>query len=430
MRPTEDFTAKNLLEMRTVALRRAHRTGGLDTEQGWRALAVRAEEGIATGTFVFSGISRFSASGRTVLKCTDPSQVLVLRKLADNIRRSYGISQCSRSFAVSLAKTALAEWSPKGVLRLDLKSCFESIRLDTVISQLQKDAVISPQSVLLLRKLALVTRKYTRGIPRGLSVSSVLADYFLRHLDNAVRHEAGVYTYVRYVDDMLVLLACDPKEKLERIRVIASERGLRLNDKKTMMTCSECPCYFRCSHSPDPCPCQSGQRCKCSNGADGRWITIDFLGYHLVSPQRSAGGQPRCYALLSQRKAQRIRSRIDSAIFDLRRRGDVRLFDDRIRFLTGNSAIDSRGRGGRLLVGLAFTHDQYEAPSSGVGYEYLTIQSLDVYLRTRLRLLRKRGVVTPAVYASLIKYSFCNGFTNKRRNLFSSTEMNRIARCW
>ena len=78
-----------------------------------------------------------------------------------------------------------------------------------------------------------------RGIPQGSPLSPLLANVMLNDLDHALGKGRGYLTYVRYLDDMVVLTYDSQKGRrwaeraLERIREEAGAIGVELNTEKT-----------------------------------------------------------------------------------------------------------------------------------------------------------------------------------------------------
>ena len=49
------------------------------------------------------------------------------------------------------------------------------------------------------------------GIPRGIGISSLLSEIYMRDIDNHIKKRSEVIFYVRYVDDIFMLIAELPK---------------------------------------------------------------------------------------------------------------------------------------------------------------------------------------------------------------------------
>lgn len=78
-----------------------------------------------------------------------------------------------------------------------------------------------------------------RGIPQGSPLSPLLANLALNDLDHALDRGGRFISYVRYLDDMIVLAPDSPRGRrftdraLERIREEAESIGVSINEEKT-----------------------------------------------------------------------------------------------------------------------------------------------------------------------------------------------------
>jgi len=80
-----------------------------------------------------------------------------------------------------------------------------------------------------------------QGLPQGSPLSPLLANLVLNELDHALDRGRGFLTYVRYLDDMVVLVPDSERGRrwahraLDRIREEAEAIGVSLNTDKTRM---------------------------------------------------------------------------------------------------------------------------------------------------------------------------------------------------
>ncbi|WP_363796683.1 antiviral reverse transcriptase Drt3a [Lysobacter firmicutimachus] len=432
MKPTQDFTAQNLFWMKGRKISESIKKNAPIDKAGWLELARETEEKIALGTFRFVGLFASNASGKPALSTCNAADALVLRKINGNIRRAYGIRQTQRAQAVKLARTALSEQIPKGIISLDLKSCFESITPRKVTEKLRRDAKVSTQTIHLLELFLsqakkFGTNKYTRGLPRGILVSSTLAELYLKELDNRIARMEGVYLYLRYVDDILVMTSRPSQAALKEISGIIATQDLLLNAAKSRILDAGCLCAFDCSHSTGKCPCRS--KCICRRTPDNLDF-VDYLGYRLIFSTGSALRNPACYAMIAQSKAERTKKRIYLAITNFKKNKNFALLSDSLRYLTSNVTIDKSSHRSRLSSGIAYTYDQYEEPKSPHRFMDCSLDSLDKFLRTKIR---KLSVSTPLTYMQrrdLFKNSFVYGHKNKHRASFSQSRSLEIKRIW
>lgn len=432
MRPTQDFNAQNLFWMKGRKVPDSIKKNAPRSKDEWLKLALEVEESIARGNFRFTGVFQSSASGKPALSTSSSADALVLRKINDNIRRAYGIRQTQRSQAVKLARIALAEWTPKGVVSLDLKSCFENITPRKVLEKLRKDARVSTQTIHLLELFFTRARrfggnKYRNGLPRGILVSSTLAEVYLSELDERVSRMPGVYLYLRYVDDILVLAARTSKSVFDEISLAISCEGLLVNAAKSKIVDAGCSCAFECTHSVGACPCQ--HQCACNFGA-GNLTHIDYLGYRLIFPTGRDVTTCICYAMIAKGKAARTKRRISASISQFKKRSNFNLLVDCIRYLTTNVTIDKTRARSRLSSGVAFTYEHYEEPPVPHPFADCSLQGLDKFLRTKVRMLSRAHGFSYMQKRELNKHSFVAGHKNRHRSTFSKARAAEIKRCW
>ena len=119
---------------------------------------------------------------------------------------------------------------------VDLRAFFDSIRHDRTLERMARR--IQDGKMLALAKQFLKSTG-ARGIPQGSPLSPLLANVMLDDLDHALGKGKGYLTYVRYLDDMVVLTFDSQKGRrwaeraLERIREEAGAIGVELNKEKT-----------------------------------------------------------------------------------------------------------------------------------------------------------------------------------------------------
>ena len=155
---------------------------------------------------------------------------------ADFSRHSYG-ARPGRSAhdAIGEVRSGLI-WKKHLVVDVDLKSFFDDIgherMLAKVARRVQDDRVLG-----LIKQFLKSTGK--EGIPQGSPLSPLLANVALNDLDHILGRGYGYLTYVRYLDDMVVLTFDSTKGRrwaaraLERIRQEAGAIGVSLNVEKT-----------------------------------------------------------------------------------------------------------------------------------------------------------------------------------------------------
>ncbi len=191
---------------------------------------------------------------------------VVQQSVATELVRIYDESMSESTFAYRPGRSALQaidfldkrmqSQKVSWMMKLDIESFFDNIILETLYLKLR--IRIREEDVMELIRISCETavlqkdgelRKKTLGIYQGSAIAPVLSNIYLLDFDQEFSQKCGVY--VRYSDDILIL--GDSREELEllrdSIRVRLQGLGLKLNERKTMITDTQ-------------------------NG-------VDFLGYHL-----------------------------------------------------------------------------------------------------------------------------------------------------
>lgn len=167
---------------------------------------------------------------------------------ADFSASSYG-ARPGRSAQQALATVRRALLVRKHrVVDLDLRSYFDRIRHDRILEKVAR-RVCDAQVLAIVKQFLKSTGE--RGIPQGSPLSPMLANLALNDLDHALDRGQGFLTYVRYLDDMVVLAPDSEKGRrwadraLERIREEAEAIGVSLNAEKTrQVTMTEAGAVF------------------------------------------------------------------------------------------------------------------------------------------------------------------------------------------
>lgn len=262
--------------------------------------------------------------------------VLVCQIVKQELKRCYRLYPANRDVIIEQIKGLLDNGMSKIVIRADIRSFFESIPQQGLVSKLADDGFVSKKTVKYLKGLFYAyndkaENKEGMGLPRGLSFSSHLAELFMRPIDERIKQTEGVYYYKRYVDDILIVAdpaKGDKEHYWDVMDGVFKERGLALHNGSEKK-------YIACW--------------------DGTTMEkeFDYLGYKFVYRK---GKLDVC---LSQKRYLKYKTLID-AIFEIyaqcshfRRRVDTRsqevprrdalhqLFD-RLEVLTSNGLLSGR----------------------------------------------------------------------------------------
>lgn len=202
---------------------------GRNTSEYIESLKSIAEK-INSDSFSFSTISSFQYNGKIIYTTNSAEECYTIKKISDNIKRLYKINFSSKEDIVNQVINILSDTSSYRVFRLDVKEFFESIDFKSVLAKLSADNILSNSSLSKLHNLRQQLPSYFLGLPRGLAISSVLAELYMEEIDNIIRSEIGIYFYARYVDDMIIVLH-DENIDMTYFEKIFSNKKLSLNNK-------------------------------------------------------------------------------------------------------------------------------------------------------------------------------------------------------
>tara|TARA_B100000780_G_scaffold278815_1_gene253809 strand:+ start:2622 stop:3668 length:1047 start_codon:yes stop_codon:yes gene_type:complete len=171
-----------------------------------------------------------------------PESYYALRQITRNIRRLYKTKPADRNSIISQVENLLQDNFPYTIIRTDISNFFESVDQGKLQEKLIRDQLLSTNSVKLIKQIlwdySILSNSQGKGIPRGLGISSDLAELFLKALDREIKEIEGVVYYARYVDDILILLAPSltmaSSACLPKVRALVEKNGLLLNEKKTI----------------------------------------------------------------------------------------------------------------------------------------------------------------------------------------------------
>ena len=227
--PSELYRCSTQVERRDSGLNKEEMIEAIDTELG---------SSIVNGTYQFK-IRQYGdlflhdhAKNTMSYLC----QNLVLRKLYKNIKTIYSVQQADRNTIIKQIKLLLAENVEMRIVRLDIRHFYHSVNRDRILLKLLDDARLSYHTLTLLQSLFSnpVLSTYT-GLPRGIGISAVLSELYMKYFDLDFKKIEGVYYYARFVDDIIVFCNSETSMNLalEYAREGLKEIGLELNDEKS-----------------------------------------------------------------------------------------------------------------------------------------------------------------------------------------------------
>lgn len=310
-------------------------------------------------------------------------------KLAElELRQAFSIKSPARGNVTEALKLVLADGSPKVVYRTDIRNCYESIPQERLLSLVRSNnkvprIVVNQCEVLLQEFQALSSSDH--GVPRGVGISSTLAEVYLQQIDEAIKRRINPLFYARFVDDIIVVV--NPRygnDVAKAVREVVRSIGLALKPSKTSKV-----------HHDKP-------------------RSIDFLGY------RYAWSKDGLVVRLTDRRFDRIVERLEQS-YQAHAGSGSRARDDllikRTTMLASNYRLTNNKR--NALAGIYFSNPLLDDP-------LMQLTKLDAL---KDRLVSTSGV-SQKVARVLKEVSFEAGF--RRRNFvgFSAEEFRRVTAVW
>ena len=121
------------------------------------------------------------------------------------------------------------------VIKMDIKNFFPSINKHILYKKIVKSSILNDSSIGTIKSFIL-SNEY-KGIPLGLSFSNSLSELYLEDFDSIVQLQWNPLLYVRYVDDLLIIVndAVDEDEVKNFIKAQLKEYHLEVNNEKTIV---------------------------------------------------------------------------------------------------------------------------------------------------------------------------------------------------
>ncbi len=293
-------------------------------------------------------------SGKEVftLNLEEPSVFFALKQLQYNIHKTFKVKQANRHDILTNIKALLHTKVPMYIIRTDISSFYESIPQKALLQKVEGNTLLNHKSKVLIRTIlnlyddckdeSLVSKGI--GVPRGVGISPLLSEIYVRDLDFQIKSSKEILFYARYVDDIFVILTSlpngckDSKEFFAILQAMYSNYGLVLKDET------------------DP-----KKKCKLLDivEKDKTIDPFDFLGYSITITRNDR--QTNASFGLSSNKIKHFKEKIDHIVthFEEQSKYNIKeayhdLFDS-LNYVTGNTKLFKSKAG--VKVGLFYNND-------------------------------------------------------------------------
>jgi hypothetical protein len=395
----QSVSARNLYKLTKLSDKFKYSMGG--TKESKLNYLETVSDTIRSDSFEFSEFKTLKRNGKLVFKPACAADEFAIRLINLNIKKIFKVKQSDRQTLVEQIKTLCEESCPYKVVKLDIKEFYESIRKDRLVKYIWTDPILSHSTKELVKKI-LSSEQFSksRGLPRGISLSATLSEYYLSRFDQEIRELPSVYYSARYVDDIVIFCFGDHLAIESSIKEKLRDLGLSLNQEKTA--------YYISDSSPRH-----------------NKLIIDFLGYRF---SRNNGD---IKVDISPKKVKKIKSRIIAAFLDHVKNNNFELLSSRIEYLCGNYELESRSKivGKPLKAGIYYNYSLIHESSEA-------LSDLDYFLRKTIFAkgksfgLKVRRCLNKNERERLSKVSFKAGFKNRLVRKYTYAEMQDIRKCW
>jgi hypothetical protein len=320
--------------------------------------------------------------------------IFTLKVINNYLSKSFSVKQKNRDEIVPQISSLVNDKMAKYIIKGDIRSFFESINQEKLTSALYKDSRLNAITRKIIKSLLDGYNSASggnKGIPRGVSISSYLAEIYLKEFDDQMRKIPNSVFYERYVDDFIIIIT--PTEKINEHQIISHIKSelnkidLSLNEDKT-----EIHDLFLGNNNKN----------------------FDYLGYEF----KVSGG--KLEISISSKREQKYINRIKKSFFyysnsKSKSKSTSDLLIKRIKFLTSNTRLKNNKSNAFI----------------GVYYSNKFITDLNCFKKIQKTLETEiNSIVNIRVKNSLSKIDIKSNFINKKYTKFSYLDLKKITAGW
>ena len=355
-------------------------------------------------------LSKTTMKGKSCYSTTLLSEKILFRVCASYLKRSFGVYQKNRNKIVDELVSYLKEGSAYRIYRLDIKSFYESCDKERLSKIIEENTNLPFKTKYLVESfIELCKKNNLLGVPRGVEISSILADISMKEIDSTINKNDNVIYYARYVDDIIIVTTSLEVEQ-DFIREIEGEmlsRGYVLNKKK-----------------------QNILFLKKTEKAAAQ-VAFEFLGYdfninNLVG--KDALKNPRNIEIdISKEKLKKLKLKICKSFYSFNKNNDFEMLIDRLTFLSTNRKL-KKNRDPQVLSGIFYNYARINKSETSIKMlDYFVLHNA---LCVSSRLAKMRPPFTLEQKEKLLGISFINGHKKRVFKEFSANRAHKIGKIW
>lgn len=270
------------------------------------------------------------------LNTSEPAVFLVIKQLQYNINKTFKVKQANRHAILSDVKAFLHTMMPLHIIRTDISSFYESIPQTALLEKVEGNTLLSHRSKTFIRtilKLYDECKDEMRvakgvGVPRGVGISPLLSEIYVRDIDSSIKSFIGTQFYARYVDDIFVIYTTLPdgqknaKNCFIKLQRIFGKFGLTLKDETDPKKKCKILDVINDTESFDP---------------------FDYLGYSITISR--VDKRTMATFGLSENKIKHFKEKVDHIVAHFENKSKVNIKEayeelfDLLNYITGNTKL-------------------------------------------------------------------------------------------
>ncbi|HFX6243924.1 TPA: RNA-directed DNA polymerase [Acinetobacter baumannii] len=189
------------------------------------------------GNEIIDNLSCRIERNKVIFSTNSINTFYALKKISKDLSRLYKIEPPNRDDISEQIYRIFEHSTSYSIVRLDIKSFYENIQYNEVIKKLDRDKILVAKSIKILKDLY---NFIDNGLPRGLSISPILSEIFMKEVDQQIRNIDHVYYYARYVDDIIVISTDKSDSIYEKTIKVLEKYDLNVNSKRYIKKYSCC----------------------------------------------------------------------------------------------------------------------------------------------------------------------------------------------
>jgi hypothetical protein len=327
---------------------------------------------------------------------------LILKYTSEKINELEGLKQQNRNQVIESIKQLLNENTEKFVYRLDIKSFYETIYQDPLYDKVLQNNRFSPATKKIIRNFLNESEilGFT-GVPRGISLSASLAEFYIKEFDLEISNYDDIYYYARFVDDIIIFST----QEIPNIRNLCESilpTGLTMNTGNDKFN-----------------EIKFTKKCNKIN-------KLSFLGYTFEASTKN--GISRID--ISESKSNKIINRISKSIVDFSKTNDIKLLILRMKYLSGNRYLKLFD-GRNIAIGIFYNYRFIDSENSiSINKIEKLYKAIFYSEKFRLYKLLKSRNITKKDLNFLKNISFSENFKNKTIYNIKESDVKKIKKCW